>query len=265
MLNKLYIFFVFVITVNAKFIGDVGYGYNFYRYEEPGLMKIEGALHTIFAKLAYIGEYTGLEINYLQAIDKNTKYNGSTMSGIPLLNIPSKDNFYNIDFKFGKRMNIFDNYDGLGYIGIGYRYLDNKISGSGGYKREQIYYYIPVGFYASDGMFTDGLFARYGAELRYLFLGVNKTHIGDAILDANPSVLKMIQKNNFGLKVYSGFEYFLSDKFKVFVQVSADYWYVRESSIATASYRYNGVLYQGSFVEPMNNTVQFGIEAGIGF
>ena len=265
MLKKIVYILLFSIALNAKFIGDAGYGYNFYRYEEPELMKIEGALHTIFAKLAYLGDYVGLEFNYLQAIDQSTQYYGSTMSGIPLLNIPSKDNFHNIDFKFGKRLNIFDNYDGLGYVGIGYRYLDNKISGSGGYKREQVYYYIPIGFYASDEMFADGLFARYGAEVRYLFLGVNKTHIGDAIANVNPSVLKMIQKNNFGFRVHSGFEYFLSDEFKIFMQISADYWYVRETSTAVTTYMANGLSSQLTLVEPSNNTVQFGIELGVGF
>lgn len=265
MLKKVLYIFLFCVVTNAEFVGDAGYGYNFYRYEEPGLMKIDGTLHTIFAKLAYLGDSTGLEINYLQAFDINTKYDGGTMSGKPLLNIPSKDAFYNVDFKFGTRLRLFNNYDGLGYIGIGYRYLDNRISGSGGYRREQIYYYIPVGFYASDGMFADGLFARYGVEARYLFLGVNKTHIGDAIPDANPGVLKMIQKNNFGLRVHSGFEYFLTKDFKIFLQVSADYWYVRESSTAIASYTQNGVSYRGTFIEPTNNTVQFGVEIGIGF
>ncbi len=264
-MKKVIFILIFTISLNASFIGDAGYGYNFYRYEEPNLMKIQGALHTIFAKLAYLGDIVGVELNYLQALDQSTKYYGSTMSGLPLLGTPSNDSFYNVDFKFGKRLNIFDNYDGLGYIGIGYRYLNNQLSGLGGYRREQTYYYIPIGFHVSDGMFIDGLFARYGAEARYLFLGVNKTHIGDAISNIDPSVLKMIQKNNFGLRVHSGFEYFLSNDFKIFMQISADYWYVRESSTAIATYISNGVSYKGVFVEPANNTVQFGVEFGIGF
>ena len=60
MLKKIVYILLFSIALNAKFIGDAGYGYNFYRYEEPELMKIEGALHTIFAKLAYS---TGIDVS----------------------------------------------------------------------------------------------------------------------------------------------------------------------------------------------------------
>lgn len=266
MFKRLSVLLLFVITLNAEFIGEAGYGYNFYRYSEPGLMKIQGNLHTVFAKLGYLGEDTGLEVNYLQAFDENTKYFGSTMSGIPVLNIPSKDNFWNLDFRFGARMDMLgDNYDGLAYIGVGYRYLKNKISGQGGYTREQIYYYIPVGFYAIDGMSIDGLSARYGIEARYLFLGKNKTHLGEAIPSANPSVLTFTQKNNLGFKIYIGFEYEIAKAFKIFTQASADYWYVRDSDTVLATIRNGTSLSQGSFVEPSNNTIQIAIEAGIGF
>lgn len=257
---------LFCISVNAKFLGDAGYGYNFYRYEEPGLMKIDGMLHTIFTKLAYVGDIAGVEVNYIQAFNANLKYNGSTQGGTPLINIPSKDDFFNVDFKIGARLGLYDNYNGFGYFGIGYRYLDNRVSGSGGYRREQLYYYIPIGFSASDGMSLGGLFARYGIEFRYMFLGVNRTHIGDAIPNINPSVLTMEQKNSFGLKVHTGFDYFISDYFKLFTQFSADYWYVRESSTGiTTQTKNNSYIIKQAWIEPRNNTFQFGVEVGLGF
>ncbi|RAX52689.1 hypothetical protein CCY99_06870 [Helicobacter sp. 16-1353] len=256
----------FVITLNAEFIGEAGYGYNYYRYTEPGLMKIQGNLQSVFTKLGYLGDEIGLELIYSQTFAPKTKYFGSTMSGIPVNAIPSKDNFWNLDFRFGRRMNMLgSNYDGLAYIGVGYRYLKNNVQNEGGYTREQIYYYIPVGFYAIDGMGADGLSARYGAEFRYMFLGTNKTHIGEAIPSINPSVLTFTQKNNFGLKVYIGFEYEIAQSFKIFTQATADYWYVKDSNTQSVTYINNtSTLYQGYFVEPNNNTIQLGIEVGIG-
>ena len=264
MFKKFLYLSLFCVIANARFSGEAGYGYNFYQYEEPGIMKIDGTFHTIFAKLAYINTIS-TEINYIQSFNANLKYNGSTQGGTPLINIPSKDSFFNIDYKIGARIGDYASYDGFGYVGIGYRYLNNRISGSGGYEREQAYYYIPTGYYASDCI-TSILFARYGFEFRYVFLGVNKTHIGDALPGISPSVLKMEQKHNLGFKTYVGFDFFVSDSMKIFTQLSAEYWYIRESSTSMTTYKNSdGSIIQQSWVEPKNNTIQLGIEIGFGF
>ncbi|RDU56704.1 hypothetical protein [Helicobacter sp. MIT 99-5507] len=266
MFKKFLYLCLFCIVANARFITETGYRYSFYQYEEPGLMKINGTLHAFFAKLAYISDFISTEMNYAQSFNANLKYNGSTQGGTPLVNIPSEDNFFNADYKIGARLGLYNNYEGFGYLGIGYRYLNNRISGSGGYRREQVYYYVPVGFYASDSMSSRGLFARYGFEFRYMFLGINKTHIGDAIQGINPSVLEMEQKHGLGFRTHFGFDYIMINDFKLFTQLSAEYWYIRESSVGITTYKDNsGKIVQQSWVEPRNNTVQFSIEVGLGF
>lgn len=266
MIRILFILSFFVAGLSAKMIAEAGWGYNYYRYSEPGVMKIQGNLHSVFAKLSYLGSNSGVEANFSHNFDVNTKYFGSTMSGTPLDSIPSKDTFWDADVRFGKRMNFLaKNYDGLAYIGFGYRYLKNKVSNQGGYTREQIYYYVPMGFYAIDKMLLENLFARYGIEFRYAFLGTNKSHIGEVNPSFNPRVLHFTQKHNFGLKVYTGFEYRISGSFGVFIQTSADYWYVKKSSSARANWIDSNQQYQGEFIEPNNNTIKIGIEVGARF
>lgn len=265
MLRKIAILCAFLGALNAEFIGEAAYSYGFYRYTEPGLMKIEGTLQLATLKLGYFGKRLGIETNFAHSLPSSTKYIGQTMSGTPV-NAPSRDDLWALDVRLGTRRFVFGNhYDGLTYIGAGYRYLKNKVQHAGGYTREQDYIYLPFGFYYVDESPWDDIYVRYGVELRYAFLGRNKTHIGEVLPSIDLPVLRFTQKNNFGSKVYVGLEYDVVETFRFFVQFSADYWYVNESNSVRAVWSENATRKQGYFYEPKNNTVSFAIEAGFGF
>lgn len=251
--------------LKAGFIGDAGYGFHYYQYTEPGLMQIRGNLHTIYTRVGYLGDSVGFDVNYDTVFDNNTFYYGSTMSGAPILHVESKDRFWDSKFRFGSTMNFLSNGStGLAYIGFGYRYLKNKVINEGGYTREQIYYYIPIGFYMHDKI-VDNFYARYGLEIKWLFNGVNKTHLGEVLPTIDIPVMKFIQKNNLGINTHLGFEYKIDDIAGFFAQVKVEYLYVKDSNTIKATYTEGGASKTFYFLEPENNTLQAGIELGFTF
>ena len=261
-MRKIYSLPFLFSVIKAAFVGDVGYGFNYYQYTEPGLMQIRGSLQTIYTRLGYLGDNVGFDINYDTVFDNKTFYYGSTMSGAPVLHVESRDRFWDGKFRFGSVINFFsDDNLGLAYIGFGYRYLKNKIMHTGGYTREQIYYYVPVGFYMHDRV-LDNIYARYGLEIKWLFHGINKTHIGEVLTTINTPIMKFIQSNNLGISAHLGFEYKISDVSGFFTQLKAKYLYVKDSNTIKVTYT-NGETKTSYFLEPANNTFQAGLEFGL--
>lgn len=266
-MRKIYllVYLCFLNMLNAGIVGDIGYGFNYYQYSEPSLMRITGNVHTIFTRLGYLGDTVGFDVNYNTTFNNNTYYYGSTMSGIPILNVPSKDRFWDSKIRVGSIIDFLSNgSSGLAYVGFGYRYLKNKVLNIGGYTREQIYYYIPIGFY-SNSKLVDYFYIRYGFEFKWIVMGINKTHIGEVMPTIDTPILKFNQKNNFGINGHVGFEYKINDYAGFFTQLRVEYLYVKDSNVIKVSYTDRGVKQTSYFVEPTNNTIQAGIEAGFTF
>lgn len=99
MFKFLIIFFLFVISINAKFFSDVGRDYNYYTYSEPKVIKIKGDLHSLFTRLGYLRDGYILESNYSIFFASNAKY--FVNEGQSLVNISLRDNFWDVNFKFG--------------------------------------------------------------------------------------------------------------------------------------------------------------------
>lgn len=111
----------------------------------------------------------------------------------------------------------------------------------------------------------DYFYVRYGFEFKWIFVGTNKTHIGEVIPTIDTPILKFNQKNNFGINGHVGFEYKINDYAGFFTQVRVEYLYVKDSNVIKASYTDRGIKQTSYFVEPTNNTIQAGIEAGFTF
>lgn len=194
-----------------------------------------------------------------------TFYYGATISGLPVLGVEPRDRFWDSKLRFGSVMNFLSSRStGLAYIGFGYRYLKNKIIDNGGYTREQIYYYVPIGIYMRDYIIGN-LYTRYGLEFKWLFNGINKTHLGEVLSTIDAPIMKFTQKNNLGINTHFGFEYKINDIAGFFAQIKVEYLYVKDSNIVKATYtegNINRVLY---FLEPKNNTLQLGLELGVTF
>ncbi len=239
-------------------------------------MKIKGSIQSIFTKLGYTWDLHGFELNFNTTIgDSHTKYYGSATGkeagkrySIPLNNIPQSDTFYSIEALYTLNLSYFLGYEHkmIGYVGFGYRSLTNKdnqfsiIYNDGsipvsGDRRDQEYYYLPIGFYGKERLIGD-LWARYALEARLMFYGKNKTQtIYNNVVE---SLHRYKQKNGYGFKAIFGFDYEILETVDVFIQATLDYWNIPQSSrVYISAYSY--------YIEPRNNTIQAGIEAGIRF
>jgi len=121
------------------------------------------------------------------------------------------------------------------YVGLGYRYLDDKLDQccAAGYDRKQHYIYLPVGYMAD----LDG--SNLQLQFNYLIKGYN--HSGPSADRSVPS-LHFHQNSGYGLatsyvpKSYPNFEIF------------ADYWEIKNSNIVSG------------YLEPHNYTYDIGVK-----
>ena len=150
------------------------------------------------------------------------------------------------------------------YIGIGYRYLNDDISGristagARGYERESNYFYSPVG---AEFVTQLGNHWSIGEtiEFDYLWWGKQKSHLSDV----NPGFndVENRQKEGYGLRGSITVE----KKYKQLTFLAGPfirYWNIKKSE--TESLTFNGTIV-GTAYEPDNNSTEIGIRIGVKF
>jgi hypothetical protein len=139
------------------------------------------------------------------------------------------------------------------YLGFGYRYLlDKDDKDPYDYKREQTYWYLPMG---ADFKMPLGSGWRLAAntEIDILLRGENKTHLFDGA--------KFRQKNGYGLRASVKVEKNLQSV-GVFVEPFYRYWNISKSNTKLVT---DGGVPVGYFLEPKNRTQEFGLRVGASF
>jgi hypothetical protein len=128
------------------------------------------------------------------------------------------------------------------YIGLGYRYLYDKVSGTGSYDRYNELLYVPVGYGLK---MADGSNAKF--QFNYLIKG-DLSNVNSAYPNINNK-----QKNGWGLDLSyvpknSEWEFY------------AKYWDISKSENVTATATVNGHTYTGTAWEPNNKTYEIGFK-----
>jgi len=150
------------------------------------------------------------------------------------------------------------------YIGLGYRYLNDDMSGMStivtdipGYERESNYIYTPIGVdFTSliEGGWTIGL----SAEVDFLWYGEQESHLSDA--DSRYPDLSNDQDTGYGLRGSLKIQKRL-DHCSLLVEPFVRYWNIKESDIETTHVG-GGTQY---WVEPKNITSEFGCRVAVQF
>ncbi|MDD2929190.1 MAG: hypothetical protein PHY50_05130 [Sideroxydans sp.] len=222
----------------------------FYRYEEPGLMSLQGIKSGFDLRTtkAYPARHTFLrgELRYAGGtVDYNSNSTGSS-SGEP-------DWYFEGRALIGNDWLLKESTVSV-YTGFGYRFLFNDgrgitSTGAAGYRRESTYFYLPVGVSFRTGL-SSGHEMIGSFEYDHLLSGNQFTKLSDTGLGY--SDLSNKQTDGYGMKLRISY---------VTAEWSAGpylhYWNIAESS-ADPIYRY-GVL-NGSGVEPYNKTTEIGLE-----
>jgi hypothetical protein len=227
---------------------DLGLSLSSYKYEEPGVMSLEGAklgldLHVTNAWQSDTFLRGDLRSAF-GSVDYNSNGTGSA-SGAPDWYLEAR---VLVGTDWSMEYSVFSP-----YVGLGYRYLFNdgrgiSSSGAAGYRRESNYVYLPIGIDHRAAL-NDQSKLVYTLEYDHLLAGKQISRLSDT------GLLKDVtntQNSGFGLKLSVIYE---NDNGAI--GPYAHYWNIDQSNTAPLYYL-NGVLY-GTGVEPKNNTVEFGL------
>lgn len=218
-----------------------GIEWQYVRYNEPGVMHERGSLFGVYGswdicvppapRLQLSGSYVKGDLVYAGSrvdwIGQRTAITMDTPNQILSLKLVSgvswHDNLTRLDF--------------IPYFGGGYRFLVDHLPTVWGYRREQTYWYLPVGVKCSGGM---GGWGRWGAALEYDFLleGHNRS---------DQSVFR--QGRGYGLFGALSIEREGKDGSIAYgIQPYMQYWSLERSTVSFDGY-----------VEPKNRSTAFGI------
>lgn len=225
-------------------------------YDEPDVMEEKGFMYGI------LGSYT---------------YYGNLM-----LKAEGRFSYGQVDYKNSGTLNNIDDYmlefRGLAgynfpafkasiitpYIGFGYRYLNDDMSGMTtstgalGYERESNYYYSPIGIETITKL-ENGWSIGVILEYDYFWKGIQKSHLSDAV--AGVSDLENDQNDGYGLRGSIKFQK-KGERVDYVIDPFIRYWNIEKSEEQAITYA--GVIYAYGY-EPENNSTEFGIKFAVKF
>lgn len=222
-------------------------------YEEPDVMEEKGIMYGIF------GSYTYRDSWMLKADGK------FSYGQVDYKNSGTLDNIddYMLEFRglAGYGFPILKASTLTPYIGFGYRYLNDDMSGmvsstgAIGYEREQSYFYSPIGIETITEL-ENGWSIGVTLEYDIFWSGKNKSHFSDVNSAYND--LEFDQDEGYGCRGSIKFQK-KGDKVDYLIEPFVRYWNIKESDrdllIATSTY----------YVEPKNNSTELGIKFAVKF
>ena len=230
------------------------------KYEEPGIMESKGIMYGISASYVNRGDLT-FKVEGRVA-GGEVDYEGSGK-------INDVDDFI-FEFRFmgGKDYPLSGGGSITPYIGFGYRYLNDDMSGRTssvgnityvGYERESTYYYIPIGMEILSQQRSNW---TIGAMLEYDYFwdGEQKSHLSDTGLGYND-----VENDQDDGYVLRGSVKFLKEsgagrliKIEPFVR----YWKIKRSDLVIVT-KYGTPVEIG--YEPKNKSTEIGINLSLTF
>lgn len=229
---------------------SVGYQYGYVEYQEPGLMKEFGSLNGINASYDWIltDKFIRFEGEYLAG---RIQYDGAYQDGTPVQS-GSKDFILNMRGMMNWGYNLSSVALMNWYTGLGFRSLNDRIEGQGGYQREISYVYLPFGL-TWNRQLNSGWSVAANAEYDVFFVGNVKSHLSD-VHPSYPDV-QNTQTDGMGARLnMSVRKDFVTYAIKV--QPYFQYWHIKDSDyqLTVDEKGRSGYVY-----EPENTSKMFGL------
>ncbi len=211
---------------------------SYYRYAEPGTMKIDGLLYGVAASWTQYRPHGLFRVDGEFAVGK-VDYEGSLMDGTPYTMEGDTDFLLNLRLLWGWSPPA-EGWDNLIYAGAGYRGLnDYALQDPAGYDRQSNYFYVPLGlkmYHALAGRWQLGV----GGEFDLLLLGIQLSGV-----ESNSAVVNL-QWPGFGARASVELRH-RARSTDLAIAPFVQYWWVEESAVSDGWY------------EPRNNTIQYGV------
>ena len=236
-------------TESTVEVGVQGY---WYKYEE----EVNGAYFMSNEGTKYGFSLTGIKtlsndfyvVGDLRYATGDVKYNSASGTG------DVTDNMYEARLMLGKDNIVDDSYLLSAYIGVGYRYLYNDLRdlGSGGYRRESKYQYIPVG--VTHRFMLDNV-SRVSTSIEYDYFlgGEQKSYLSDVSPSYAAAFGDPVNKQRFGygLRINTAYE-----ELHWSIGLFFNYWKIDDSE--KNYYEVGSVWYV--LTEPKNETQEIGVQ-----
>jgi hypothetical protein len=183
--------------------------------------------------------------------------NSSTLNNID-------DSIFEIRTLGGYDFKISSSFTMTPFIGVGYRYLKDDMSGritstgAKGYLRESNYYYSPVGIEAVN-VFDKGWSAGVILEYDYFWKGMQKSYLSN--VSAGYNDIENNQNSGYGVR---GSVIIKKQTDRVFyvIEPFVRHWNIDKSDVQNVTY-YGTVIDRG--LEPKNESTEIGVKFMIGF
>ena len=145
------------------------------------------------------------------------------------------------------------------YIGFGYRYLNDDMSGTvsstgaRGYERESNYFYTPIGIETITEL-ENGWSIGFTLEYDYFWRGKQKSHLSDVVVGV--SDLENDQNDGYGCRGSIKLQK-KGKNLDFVIEPFLRYWNIKKSEVSAVTY--SGVIW-GYGWEPKNNSTEIGIK-----
>lgn len=235
---------------------EIGPELSYIEYKEPDVMSEKGPMFGIGAAYTYrngvmikvAGKFSYGLVDY---------QNSGTLNNIEdiMLEIRTLGGY---DFKISSSFTMTP------FIGLGYRYLKDNMSGkitstgAKGYLRESNYYYSPIGIEAVN-VFHNGWSAGVILEYDYFWKGMQKSYLSNVLAGYND--IENNQNSGYGMK---GSIIIKKQTDRVFYAIEPfiRYWNIDKSDVQNWTF-YGTVI--GTAWEPKNESTEIGVRFMIGF
>jgi len=242
-------------TELPKHSADLGTEISYIKYKEPGVMEEKGMMYGIVGSYTYRPKFM-LRAEGRFAYGQVDYKNSGTLDNI---------DDYILEFRGlgGYDFSVFTASTLTPYIGIGYRYLNDDMTGTSstgalGYERESNYLYSPIGVEIITPLKNDW---SVGATLEYDYFwkGIQKSHLSDTGFGLGD--IENDQNKGYGIRGSVKFQK-KGEKLDFVIEPFIRYWNIKKSKETAITY--SGTII-GYGYEPKNNSTEIGCKLAVKF
>jgi len=246
---------------NGRSQFSLGLEISSYKYKEPNLMSLSGTKYGLSGQWVYRinREKSFFSCCQFRFMKGNSEYDGgignkSDGTYIKIVADCPIDQYYEYRALFGYAFTPKNNkIENMPYLGLALRYLFNRLGT--GYDRTQYYVYIPAGSNIKLNFHQKNIYFLFNVEFDLLLKGY---HIMEGIVLTTDDYIYrrrnlFIQNTGYGLRISGKVSKKIDTKTSIFIEPFIRYWDIAASDIV------NG------FLEPKNNTVEYGAKIGLSF
>jgi hypothetical protein len=234
--------------VTSKHSFEFGLSTRYIEYDEDIDVEWDGFMYGLIAGYTYRDKvmlHTSLEYTYGEL-----EYDGRTQGGTPL-EADTED--WIVEWRGLVGYDAMTNESVVTpFVGIGYRYWNDTIEATGGYEREIVYLYSPIGVKTMAPL-SAGWTLGITAEYDLFWKGEVKSHLSDAVIGYNDP--ENDQDSGYGLRFSLSFR----EQAGLFIEPYIAYWDIDRSDLARLT---QFGIPIGYAYEPGNDTTIYGLRLG---